>query len=214
METEFGWGYDLTAPAPDMGLESFISQDNVTTPSVFTQGPGGAGLAPYFRPVNITVQNGVFHVSIYVCHVYAFEHIRQQLFVWFGERKETDLIELSVSSLITGIPYSCLISLLSSIVNTKAKVHILLDQLVCDGLAYFYLVADKIIKRDGGALFIPSYVENRVEDMSLPTKAVTDFFKWIVEDAKRIKLLTAEEEAQLHSGSYVILDTNRISYPE
>jgi len=189
------------AAVSDAGLESL-------TPSDLSQGPGGLpNPTGYFKPVNITVEQGVIYASLYVCCVTADENLEQSLAIWLNSLKETDHIKLSVSAMFTNIAYAQLISTLAAFANTKATVEILLDQIVIDGLAYFYLLADVITRKAGGGLYIPSYIDQRSEDVSAPHRAVHDLFRWIVEDAVKLGRLTQEQAERLHSGEHVVLDT-------
>lgn len=204
------WGEDLVSPINEtidensgIGLEYLQSE--------LTQGRSGCPVPAFFKPVNIAVENGVYYVTIYVCQLFDQDLLTTQFALWLGSCKETDRIRLTVCSTITGIPNSCLIMLLTALANTKAQIEIMHDQIVMDNLAYFYLLADKIVARYGGGLFIPSYTEQRIEDASLPWKAVHDFFSWIVEDSVKRKLLTEEEGERLHKGSPVAFAPGRLS---
>ena len=189
-----------------IGLESFVGVE-----SEITQGPGMNAPVPFFNPVNISVQNGIYYVTIYVCAVDNSSILSQRLAQWFGLLRDTDHVKLSIASRMTNIPLACLTTILGAIANTKAIVEIVMDQIVIDGLAYFYLLAPRVCVRECGALFIPSYIENRSEDTSAPWRAVHDFYKWIVETAVTFGRLTHEEGERLNSGQHVVVPSNRFS---
>jgi hypothetical protein len=107
------------------------------------------------------------------------------------------------------IPPGALINLMTALTSTKAKLSIQLDNVVYDGLAYFYLIPETIIKGTEGALFIPSYMTHRSEDASGPIKAIHDYFKWMVSKAVERGLLTAEEGDRLDRGSHVAVPDSR-----
>jgi hypothetical protein len=210
MMKDVGWGADLISPfETQFGLEDFALESIES--NVFTQGPGQAPALPWFNPASIVAEKGVFFVSLYVCRLSDDMSLAQRLAIWFGSLKETDHVKLSVASTVTGIPFSCLMTLLSAIANTKARVDIVLDQIVMDGLAYFYLLADKIIPCHAGGLFVPSFTEQRREDNSGSWRAVHDFYQWIVEDATARGTLTSEESAKLIDGLDVIVPLDRFS---
>jgi hypothetical protein len=208
MMKDVGWGADLISPFEDkMGLEDF-ALENIET-NVFAQGPSPEPVVPWFNPASIVAEKGVFFVSLYVCRLSDNMSLAQRLAIWFGSLKETDHVKLSVASTVTGIPFSCLMTLLSAVANTRAKVDIILDQIVMDGLAYFYLLADQIIPCHAGGLFVQSFVEQRREDNSGSWKAVHDFYHWIVEDATARGILTSEESEKLINGLDVIVPLDR-----
>lgn len=199
------WGEGLLSgdELTSVGLESLITN--------LEQGPRGKSLAPYFKPVNIVTEDGIHYVTLYVCCLHDDDLAAQEVAIWFASLKQTDHVKLSVSSMYTPVSLSELITLMSAIASTKAKVEILLDQIVIDNLAYFYLIADVITHLDAGALFIPSYVVNRRDDNSVPWKAIHDFYDWIVDDAVQLGRLTAEEGEQLRTGHHVVLAEGRFS---
>lgn len=165
--------------------------------------------APWFNPVNITIENGVYYVTIYVCHTTDGSPLAQKLSIWLQSLKDTDHIRLSVSSLISGIPTEMMMQVLAGLVNTKAHVEILLDQIVLGELAYFYLAAKSIRSFDCGDLFIPSYRSERQVDTSAPQRAILDFYEWIVEQAVAKGRLTEEEALLLNEGHHVIVPGSR-----
>lgn len=194
------WGSDLvTDETGEPGLEALAIAGIV-------QGNDKNYRMSYFKPVNITVEQGVFYVSLYVCCLTDDAQLTQGLSIWLNGLKETDHIKLSVSAMFTNISYAGMISTLAAFANTKAKIEIILDQIVVDGLAYFYLLADQITRKVGGALFIPSYIDQRSEDVSAIHRAVHDLFRWIVEDAVTAGRLTQEQADRLNSGEHVVLD--------
>lgn len=220
MRGNIGWFEDV------VGLENFtdggsafIGQESLPgelmvqtdQPQVLTQGPGDEGVVPYFNPVNIITENGVHYVTIYVCYVGNDSILAQRLAIWLGSLKETDHIKLSVAALYTNIPFSSLITVMGALANTKAKIEILLDQIVIDGLAYFYLLADQVTAMEGGELFVPSYVDQRREDTSVPWKAVHDFYEWVVKDAVIKQWVTEEEAERLNAGSHVVVPYERFT---
>lgn len=210
MMKDTGWGHDLVSPFDSpFGLESmsFGLEDG----NILTQGPTPRPIVPWFNPVSIVAEEGVFYASIYVCRLTDDKALTQRFAIWLNSLKETDHIKLSVSATISGIPFSALMSLLSALANTKAKIDIILDQIVMDGLAYFYLLADTILVRAAGALYIESYVEQRPEDMSATWKAIHDFYSWIVEDASVRGILTSEEAEALNGGTDVVPDLQRFA---
>lgn len=208
MEKDVGWGDDLVSPFNDQfGLEDFAMES--LDQSVFTQGPGPAPVVPWFNPTSIVAEQGVYFVSLYICRLSDDAMLAQRMAIWFGSLKETDHVKLSIASSVTGIPFSCLMTLLSAMANTKAKIEIILDQIVMDGLAYFYLLADKINARAAGGLFVQSFVEQRRQDTSGTWKAVHDFYQWIVEDAAVRGLLTDEEAQSVIDGNDIIVPLDR-----
>lgn len=210
MTQDSGWGHDLVSPfESSFGLESFHL--GLESDQIFNQGAGDKPLAPWFNPASIIAEKGVFYVSLYICRLSDNMELAQRTAIWFGSLKETDHVKLSIASTVTGIPFSCLMTLLAAIANTKAKVEIILDQIVMDGLAYFYLLADKITARHAGGLFIESYVVQRKEDTSGTWKAVHDFYHWIVDDAVLRGILTKEEADSINSGSDVIIPMDRFT---
>jgi len=204
MRTNIKWGDDLIAPeqSDDIALESLTAGITATATT-------NRQLAPYFNPINIVVEDGIHYVTLYACCVGSDEKLIERFSVWLSQLKETDCIKLSVSALVTGIPFSEFVDLLGAFANTKAQVDIQLDQIVVDGLAYFYLLADKVTKGYAGALFIPSYTVQREEHASAPWKAVHDLYKWIVEEAVSRGRLTEEEAERLHSGNSVVVPATR-----
>lgn len=213
-----GW---FIQPDDSVALESFSTDNSVgleyfegivqANGNVRGQLPGQVGPATYFNPANITIENGVYYATLYVCTLSNDGLLAQRLAIWFANLKETDHVKLSIASRMTNIPLVSLTTILSAIANTKATVEIMLDQIVIDGLAYFYLLAQKVCVRDCGALFIPSYIDNRSEDTSKPWRAVHDFFTWIVENAVTSGRLTHEEGERLNSGQHVIISGSRFS---
>ena len=117
-----------------MGLEAFQQ----AVENQHTQGPMGAP-APFFNPVNMSIKDGVYYVTIYACSLGDGSPRGTAFALWLASLKETDHVRLSVSSLLLGIPYTAIVGLLAAITNTPAKVEIMLDQIVNDVLAYFYL---------------------------------------------------------------------------
>jgi len=207
-----GW---YIQPDDSVSLES-LKADNIGLEyfdATISQGPTPPGGAPYFNPTNITIENGVYYATIYVCVCDNDSLIAQRLALWFGSLKETDHVKLSIASRMTNIPLSRLTTVLGAIANTKATVEIMLDQIVIDGLAYFYLLAERVCVRECGALFIPSYIDNRVEDTSKPWQAVHDFYTWIVENAVSLGRLTQEEGDRLNRGQHVIIPKGRFLPP-
>lgn len=200
-----GWGDDLVRD-PDfdnsnVGLESFNGE--------IAQGPSPTNPAPWFKPINIRVENGVQYATIYVCDAFDGTVSSQQLAIWAAGLKDTDYVHLTVMSLLIDVPLQSLLSVMSALASTKATVEIHVDMVVTDGLAYFYLLADKITRGSEGALFIPSYVDQRDQDKSGPWKAVHDFYAWVVDDAVSRQILTEEEGSKLHRGSHVIVPNDR-----
>lgn len=204
--TEYGaWGDDLAiklSENDDMGLESFDATD-------LTQGPGQPDQAPWFKPVNISIKDGVYYVNIYVCQLTNQSVLAQSFTTWLASLKDSDRIRLTVSSIYANIPFSSIVTLMGAFANTPAKFEILLDQIVIDGLAYFYLLADKVIKMEGGALFIPSYLGGRKEDTSLTWNAVHDFYDWLIAEAVDLGRLTQEEADLLNDGKFVVIPDDR-----
>lgn len=210
MSQENAWGAEfVTNFDSPFGMESFL--ENQSAPQSLIQGRPDQTIVPWFNPAHITVEKGVFYASLYVCRLADDMTLTQRLAVWFNSLKETDHVRLSVSATVTGIPFACLMTILSAIANTKAYVEIILDQIVMDGLAYFYLLADKISARHAGGLFLQSYVDQRREDTGNTWKAVHDFYQWIVEDAVLRGFVTAEEAAKINNGQDVELPVDRFS---
>lgn len=198
----------LGVPNEDILDDPFAGLESLDTLS-FAQSKSVGNGVPFFNPVNIAVENGIYYVTIYACMVGDESILSQKLAIWLASLKETDHIKLSIAALKTGLPFDYLISTMAALANTKAKIEILLDQIVIDGLAYFYLLADEVTVLEGGALFIPSYVAHRSEDTSTPWKAVHDFYEWIVEDSVILGRLTEEEGQKLSSGTHVIIPVER-----
>ena len=196
-----------------IGVESITGTLEVQTPeaNVLIQGRGDVENVPYFNPINITRENGIYYVTLYVCCVDNDSMLAQRLAIWLGSLKETDHIKLSVAATLTNIPFAALVTVMGALANTKAKIEILLDQIVIDGLAYFYLLADKVTALECGGLFVPSYVDQRREDTSVPWKAVHDFYEWIVSDAIVYGRLTEEEAERLNAGAPVVIPTERFA---
>lgn len=209
MTTTVPWAFENTATDDVVGMEFLTAE--APTPSVLTQGCALPDAALYFNPCNITIEGGIYYLSFYMCCSDNDAILAQRLALWFGMLKETDHVKLSVSSKLTNIPLPAMTTVLSAIANTQATVEILLDQIVMDSLAYFYLLADKVTARHCGALFIPSFVENRTQDMSGPTRAINDFYQWIVEDATSKGRLTEDEAVRLKTGEHVVVPTGRFS---
>lgn len=208
------WGEDMVTPTDGIGLESFgspMGDLTVHNPSQVTMGPVLVGSPGYFNPINISIENGVYYVTVYVCCVDNNSLLAQSLTLWFGSLKETDHVKLTVCSKITGIPPSALTTVLGALANTKATIEMILDQIVLDVLAYFYLLANKVTQKSCGALFIPSFIDQRSEDTSAPWKAVHDFYAWIVTDAVEAKRLSVEEGERLLGGEYVVIPQGRFT---
>lgn len=207
MDAIIDWGTDLIPRGENVdlniGLESF-NPDMNQRPSTTAN-----DAMLNFKPVNIIVENGLFYATIYVCDSFDGSQTSQKLAIWLASLKDTDYVHLTLSSLLYEVPLPSLLGLMSAIASTKAKIDIHLDQIVADGLAYFYLLADKITKGTEGALFVPSYVDQREEDKSGPWKAVHDFYMWVVDEAITKGLLTADEASKLHRGSHVIIPDDR-----
>jgi len=177
-----------------------------------TQGSQDPLVASYFKPINIVVEKGLFYVHIYACQCWDGSDAIQELAMWLGSLKKTDTIKLTVSTLYPNIPLDALIALMGSLSATPAKIHIRLDTLVMDAMAYFYLLADKILVESEGALFIPSYVTQRNDDHSLPWKAIHDFYQWLTEDAVLRQRLSEDDAAKLNSGQHIVLDVTQLTF--
>jgi hypothetical protein len=187
----------------DFGLESFsgdISQD-VT---------GLNTVVPYFKPVNTVVENGTYYTTIYACCALNRSVLCQQLMIWLGSLKETDVVKLSITAMSTGIPIQFNLSLLAAIVRCKATIEIQLDSIVCDNLAYFYLAADKINVGYGGSLFIPSYIDSRQESKSTNWKIVHDFVQELVDRGFSKGILLEDEVERLNNGKHVVVPNARL----
>jgi hypothetical protein len=205
MEQIVPFGGDLSAPTTPndaFGLESFTAE--------LTQGPGVT--APTnFKAINIVTEGGVHYATVYACQCIDGSVGAQQLAIWLSQMKETDQIVLTVLSMVADLPPGMVISLMTALNSTKAQLTIQLDQVVCDGLAYFYLIPEKICKGTEGALFIPSYMVNRDQDASGPIKAMHDYFKWMVAKAVERKLLTSDEGERLDRGAHVAVPDSRFT---
>lgn len=197
------WGDDLLTSVTDaIGLENLEANANNLNGTMFP---------PFFKPVNITIENGLFYVNIFVCQAHDQSMTAQQLAIWLGSLKETDYIHLTLSSLTLNIPLGMTVTLMSALMSTKATIDIHLDQIVMDGLGYFYLMADKVSVGDCGDLFVPSYVGQRQQDHSVPWKAIHDLFAMIVENAVTMGRLTQEEADRLNDGSHVAVPPSRFA---
>lgn len=206
MITQHAWGSDLVGVDHQnhaVALESFTAE--------MSQGPMSGPPHPYFKPVNIVVENGLYYATIYVCKTVNGTTLGQQVAIWLSGLKDTDQIHLTVSSLVLDVPLFAMLDLMSALASTKAKVIIHLDQVVSDSLAYFYLIADQIIPGHGGGMFIPSYADQREQDTSGPWKAMHDFYKWVVDTATANTLLTPEDADKLHRGSHTVIPMSRFN---
>lgn len=197
----FGWGEEFTSPKQEEALEHYGQE--------IMQGGAASNTNPHFKPVNIVADNGFHYVSIYVCHTPDEAPLTQQLALWFASLKETDIVRLSVFSILYEVNLGELIHLMSAIQSTKATIEMTLDHIVFDSLGYFYLLADRVTKGSQGALLLPSYLDQRGEDFSGPKRAIFDFFKWIVDQAAEKQFLTQEEAQSIHKGNHVILPEDR-----
>ena len=200
MDNKNDWGADLvTSSEGSIGLESLDIEMTQGRPVVETP----------FNPVNIVSENGLFYVTIYACKAWDHSIHCQALSMWLSGLKETDYIHLTIMSLEMDTPLFGLINLMSALTSTKATLDIHLDSIVFDTTAYFYLLADKITKGSEGALFIPSYILQRDQDMSASYRAMHDFYKWLIEEAVSKQLLTSDEASNLNRGSHVVVPDNR-----
>lgn len=199
------WGAELDV-SPDniepLGLEAFES--NMTQGSM-----GGGTLHPYFKALNVYAEAGEFYATIYSCKIACNYALGQQLAIWLANLRDTDIVNLTVLQLSSDVPCPALLGMLSAVANTKAKVNIRLDSIVLDTTAYFYLVADKITKGKLGALYIPSYAQQRNGDSSGPWRAMTDYYKFIVGNAVGKGILTDDEAKRLHDGIAVTIPDDR-----
>ncbi len=203
MNITHGWGEELSFTSSDNALESYAPE--------LLQGSKSSSLEPHFKPVNIVADNGFYYASVYTCHTPDEAPLTQRLALWLASLKETDILRLSVFSILYDVNLPSLIHLMSALQATKAKLEMTLDHIVFDGLGYFYLLADGIIKGSEGALLLPSYLDQRGEDFSGPKKAIFDFFKWVVDKSVDKKFLTEEEALSLHKGNHVIIPENRFT---
>jgi hypothetical protein len=197
------WGDDLITIDDNtgIGLES-LDQD-------LAQGQARPGDNVPFKPVNIASENGLFYVTIYVCKTWDHSPYCQALSMWLSSLKETDHIHLTILSLESDTPLFGLINVMSALVATPATLEVHLDTIVFDTSAYFYLLADKINKGSEGALFIPSYVLQREQDVSASYRAMHDFYKWLIESAVEKNILTTEEGSSLNRGAHVVVPESR-----
>jgi hypothetical protein len=177
----------------------------------FTQGGAEDANPPFFKPVNIMVEDGRHYGTIYVCGSGDQTIRAQQLAIWLSDLKATDQVFLTIASLQLDVYLPNLIGLMTALMSTEAQIHFYLDQIVADNLAYFYLLPVKVIKGSEGALFIPSYTKQRQEDASGSQRAVIDFYKWTVDNAVTTGRLTTEEADKLHRGSPVVIPDNRFT---
>jgi hypothetical protein len=196
----YSWGDDLIESG-DIGLESFESN--------LTQSNDIDNDAPFFKPINIVVENGIYYVNIYTCCATNRTDNNAKLLEFLGSLKETDVVKLTISSLLIGIPIQAHLSLIGAIYRCKAKIEIQLDTIVSDNLAYFYLVANSINKGYAGSLFIPSYIDSRQDHKSSPWRVVHDFVQEIIDHAVAKGVLTQEEADRLNSGKHVIIPNDR-----
>ena len=199
-----GWDIPTLEGSDEIALE-FLTAD------IDQSGAPDDNGAPYFNPCNIAIEDGIYYASIYICSCRNDMVLSQRLALWFGSLSETDIVRLTVSSTLTGIPLTEWITVLAAINNTKAQVEIQLNQIVIDHLAYFYLMCKNVKVGFGGALFVPSYVDNRASDMSGPLRAISDFFQWIVEMALGRGRITQEEAERLMNGKHVVISKERLS---
>lgn len=196
----YAWGDDLIESG-DIGLESFdMSIMQSDTPDQDF---------PYFKPINIVVENGIYYVNIYTCCATNRTDNYSKLLTWFGSLKETDVVKLTISSLLIGIPIQHHLGLIGAIFRCKANIKIQLDTIVSDNLAYFYLVADEIEAGYAGSLFIPSYIDSRQDSKSSPWKVIHDFVVEIIDYAVSRGTLTQDEASRLNNGKYVIIPKER-----
>lgn len=192
----------------------FVMQDggDVATESLITMGPDkNASPTGNSKPINITSDDGIFYATVYACHCQDNSVGQQQISIWLASLKDTDQVRLTVMSVCGDIDLMNTLALLTSLVSTKAKLSIYLDSIVCDNLAYFYLIPEKIIVGSEGALYIPSYSLTRSTDHSGSVKAILDFFKWITEEAAAKGILTQEEAMLLQDGTHVVIPTDRFN---
>ena len=208
MFTQYDWGDDLLShdyENTSIGLEAF-KQD-------LSQGTCQSNPYPFFKPVNIVVEKGIHYATLYVCQTLNGDNLTQQTAIWLSTLKETDAVHLTITSLANDVPLFAILDIMVAIANTRAKVTIHLNQIVVDSLAYFYLIVDEVEKGCAGALFIPSYVDQRDQDTSGPWKAIHDFYKHVVENAVAKGLLTTEEASKLDRGSHVVIPKVRFDMP-
>lgn len=206
MIEQYSWGDDMISvdqPNHAVALESFTSG--------MTQGSIAGPPHPFFKPINIVTEQGIHYATIYACKAVNGTTPCQQVAMWLAGLKETDQVHLTVSSLILDVPLFAILDLMAALSSTKAKINIYLDQIVSDGLAYFYLIADTIVPGHAGGMYIPSYADQREQDASGPWKAMHDFYKWVVSDATDRQLLTPEEADKLHRGSHVVIPMSRFA---
>lgn len=198
MTESYAWGADLV-PTIEAGLESFDMSSLM----------GACPIPPQFKPVSIVVENGLYFANIYLCQTMDSSPMGQQVVLWLSSLKETDYVHLTLSSLFVDVPLRCSLAVIAALSATKATIDLHLDTMVMDQMAYLYLMIDKITVDACGALFVPSYVDQRSQDMSGPFRAVHDMFAWIVEEAVKMGRLTSEEAQRLQDGSHVIVPVER-----
>jgi hypothetical protein len=186
-----------------MALESITSD--------LTQGPAVPATPSFFKPVNIAVKNGIHFVTIYACEMINREKSGQAILLFFESLKADDHVKLTISSTMMGLPIQVYLPLLGAISRCVAEIEIQLDSIVCDELAYFYLAAPKINKGTAGALYIPSYLDSRYEDKSVPWLAVNDFVAYLVDQAVARGLLTSDEANRLHGTKPVSIPNDRFA---
>jgi hypothetical protein len=204
MLTTIPWGQDIAPSQGDAGLESF-------TLAGMTQGPNGPVQPAFFKSMNIINESGKFYATLYACMAMDGSDNAQALAIWLSSLKATDCVHLTLASMQLDVPLTGIITLMNAVATTKARIVIHLDQLVGDGLAYFYLLATEVRKGVAGALYIPSYLDQRAEDASQSTKAVNGLYKWVVDNAVTTGRLTAEEASSLHRGKHVVIPDDRFA---
>jgi hypothetical protein len=199
---KYGWLNELQTESNDsVALESLSAQIN--------QGGPGLAFPTGFKPVNITVEQGCYYATLYVCCLDDGSELAQQVAVWLGTLGDNDHVHLTVLCLTQNVNLQYRLNLLAAFASTKATIEIHLDTLVMDSLAYFYLLADVVTPGSHGMLFVPSYNSQREEDVSRPWRAIHDFFCWLIEEAVTLGRLTAEEADTLNRGSHVTLPNTR-----
>jgi hypothetical protein len=170
---------------------------------------GASDKGPSITPVSIVAEGGIHYVDIFACCMPNSGIWTKRLCIWLQTLDASHHIRLSVSVAERPICLQEMLTLLGALMNTKATVTVLLDRIVMDEVAYFYLALDHVEVTEAYSVLIPSYLTTRRDDMSAPDKVVLDFYRGIVDRAVVTGKLTEVNANLLHGGSSIIVESSR-----
>ena len=185
------WFEGLDIESDVLGLESFDM--------------GAFSKATTISPVSIVAENGIFYVTICACQLTDGTKPMEEFMIWLGSLMPTDHIRLSIITMSANVPYICFTQLLGALYRTKAHLEILMNTIVIDYTAYFYLVADTLTRGAMGNVLLLPYSPTSSDKTSMTYKVMISIIHLVLDKALSQGFLSDEDVSALHNGGSVIL---------